>query len=93
MLGPFHRVLAVDEISEISLTDWSRQTLFRLLDSRYNERDNLLTVLALKPDPGNLPDDLAYLSSRISGGVPVEVAGPDMRGVQGIRARANLENL
>ncbi len=84
------RVLAVDELSELQLTDWARQTLFRLLDSRYTDRGSLLTVLAMKGNPEELPDDLAYLASRISGGLAVEVSGPDMRGVSGLRARAPL---
>lgn len=87
------RVLAVDELVQpaYSYTSWEAKTLFRLLDARYQEADQLLTVLAMQPDPGTLAGDLGYLASRMAGGVTVEVAGPDMRNMQGFRQRAMLE--
>lgn len=83
------RVLAIDELDQVQLTEWTKQTLHRLLDSRY-ESGNLLTVLAMRPTPEQLPDDLAYLISRIRGGVAVHVRGGDMRPFQGNRARKEL---
>jgi hypothetical protein len=80
------RVLCIDEVyGKQQETEWSKQTLFRLLDSRYRDRDRLLTVLAMEPDPDTLPEDFGYLSSRISGGVCVEVGGGDMRPAEGLR--------
>ena len=83
------RVLAIDELDKVKLTEWTLQTLHRLLDTRY-ESAGLLTVLAMNTKPEDLPGDLEYLSSRISGGVAVEVVGGDMRGDQGLRARSLL---
>lgn len=72
------QVLAIDELDKVNLTNWTKQTLHRLLDSRY-EDSGLLTVLAMQMHPDRLSDDLDYLRSRIIGGTPVEVAGEDMR--------------
>lgn len=71
------RVLAIDELDQINLTNWTRQTIHRLLDTRYEDA-NLLTILAMR-NPYELPEDLDYLSSRILGGDSVRVDGDDMR--------------
>jgi len=84
-------VLAIDELDQLSMTPWVMQTMHRLLDTRY-ETGGLLTVLAMKNNPDSLPDDMAYLSSRISGGVPVEVTGCDVRESIGTRAQRELYN-
>lgn len=73
------RVLCLDEIDKVNLTSWSQETIFALLDDRYNRKDNVLTVLASNTAPKDLPAELGYLSSRMSGGDVVFVAGPDMR--------------
>ena len=86
------KVLAIDELDKVQLTDWSAQTLHRLLDARYNAQDELLTVLAMNAAPDQLQEKLAYLTSRMSGGIAVEVAGSDMRGLQGIARQRRLIN-
>jgi hypothetical protein len=84
-------VLAIDELDQIAHTPWVMQTMHRLLDTRY-ESSGLLTVLAMKNNPDSLPEDMAYLASRISGGVPVEVEGCDVREILGARAQRGLYN-
>jgi len=77
------RVLCVDEVEKANLTPWAWETVQRLMDSRYNERDCLLTVMASNVPPWKLPNELQYLGSRMTGGVVVEVGGQDMRPVVG----------
>lgn len=72
-------ILAIDEVDRINLTPWARETLFRLLDTRYNNAATMLTILALNPNPQLLGDDWGYLKSRMGGGEIIEVGGPDMR--------------
>lgn len=71
-----YRVLCIDEVDRVQLTPWAKEKLFTLIDSRYNDRDHMLTVLAHNAE---IPADLGYLKSRMSGGIIVEVAGDDMR--------------
>jgi DNA replication protein DnaC len=71
------RVLAIDEIDQVTYTPWVKQTIHRLLDTRY-EDPCLLTILALR-DVNKLPEDLEYLRSRMFGGECIEVCGDDMR--------------
>lgn len=82
------KVLAIDEVDKIKLTDWAKQTIFRLLDSRYNDSPFLLTMLALNVQPNDY--EMGYLTSRMSGGVFVEVGGADIRPVQGYKAEQAL---
>lgn len=85
------RVLAIDELDRVNLTGWAKETMFRLLNSRYEERERLLTVMATNLSPQNLPPELGYLSSRFTAGVIVEVPGPDVRPALGVRAEKALE--
>lgn len=79
------RVLCIDELDKIySFSGWTLQTLHRLLDTRY-ESAGLLTALAMNKAPEDLPGELEYLASRISGGVALDVGGDDMR--PGLSAR------
>lgn len=73
------RVLTIDEIDRVNLTGWAKETIFRLLDARYTERDRLLTVMATNTAPSQFEDELRYVASRMSGGIVVTVPGPDMR--------------
>jgi DNA replication protein DnaC len=84
------QVLCLDEVDRVNLTGWAKETVFRLLDARCAEQGSLLTVLATNLAPDRLPPEFGYLTSRMRGGVIVEVKGPDMRGAQGIRAREAL---
>jgi DNA replication protein DnaC len=84
------RVLCIDEIDKINPTNWAYSTMFRLLDSRYNEKDSLLTVLASNLSPRELPPEMGYLASRFIGGIVVHVAGEDMRPAEGLRATKAL---
>ncbi len=73
------KVLCLDELDKASLTGWAMQTIFRLLNSRYEERDQLLTVMATNTPPENMPAELGYLASRMREGEVVRVGGPDVR--------------
>ena len=75
-----HRALAIDEIDRINLTGWAQETAFRLLDSRYQDRSIVLTVLATNADPANMPAGLEYLGSRMAEDMTL-VGGLDMRQV------------
>lgn len=84
------KVLCIDEIDRVNMTAWAKETIFRLLNARYEERENLLTVMATNLDIDDMPPELGYLASRFSGGIVVQVPGPDMRQAQGIKARKEL---
>lgn len=73
------KVLCIDEVDKVHLTSWAQETMFRFLDSRYQERDRLLTVLAMNTRLEDLPSEPGYLHSRMEGGRIVEVGGVDMR--------------
>lgn len=73
------KVLCIDELNQINLTPWVLETVNRLIDSRYIQRDNLLTVVACNASPDNLPVELHYLTSRMKQGTIVEVRGVDVR--------------
>jgi DNA replication protein DnaC len=74
------RVLCIDELDRVNLTDWTQDTIGRMLRARYNNRENVLTVMATNSNPNKLPPALAYLSSRMADGAIIEVPGPQMRG-------------
>lgn len=84
------KVLAIDELDKVNMTAWAEQTMHRLLDARYNDMDGLLTILAMNKAPEDLPAGFDYLVSRMSGGIKVKVAGPDMRGFQGMQSRMDI---
>jgi DNA replication protein DnaC len=73
------RVLCIDELDKVSLTDWAKEALHKLIDHRYQQSDKYLTVFASNLSPFQYPDELHYLSSRMTGGEVVEVKGADMR--------------
>ncbi len=81
------RVLCIDEVDRVNLTGWAKETIFRLIESRSNEREDLLTVMATNLAPANFPPELGYLSSRMSAGLIVPVGGPDIRPALGMIAR------
>lgn len=77
-----YEVLCVDEIDRVNLTEWAKETMFALLDQRYDNKDTLLTVMATNIDPAKMTGDLGYLSNRMIGGGIVEVGGPSIRPAQ-----------
>jgi chromosomal replication initiation ATPase DnaA len=84
-------VLAVDEVDRVNLTPWAMETTYRLLDSRFNSRGELLTVVACNLSPLQMPENLGYLASRMRGGLVVEVGGADLRPAVGMRERADID--
>lgn len=85
------KVLCLDEIDRVNLTQWAQETIQRMLDSRYNDRGSILTAMAANCEPDGLPADLDYLASRIKGGIVVQVGGVDMRPVIGAIERKDWE--
>jgi hypothetical protein len=77
-----YRFLAIDEIDRISDTDWSRSTIFTLLDRRYDARSNRATALVTNEFPDKMPPEWGYLMSRMQDGVRVPVGGASLRGGQ-----------
>jgi DNA replication protein DnaC len=88
------RVLAIDEVDDdrVNLTGWAKETIFRLLNSRYEDQDSLLTVLASNKKPAEFPNEMQYLASRFTGGITVHVPGPDVRPAMGVKAEKSLFN-
>lgn len=84
------RVLAIDEIDRVNLTSWASETMFRLVDWRYEQQDTILTVAATNTAPELMPREYQYLASRMTGGVVVELAGADVRPSVGMRAEREL---
>ena len=74
-----YKVLAVDEIDRIKLTEWAAEIVFRLMDARYEARNEILTVICTNSNPFEPAPEWAYLASRMTGGTAVEVGGVDMR--------------
>lgn len=77
-------VLCLDEVADgnrSNLTGWAKETVFRLLDARYNDRERVLTVLGTNVHPDRMTPEWGYLRSRMDGGRVIEVAGKDMRPV------------
>lgn len=85
------RVLCLDEIDRVNMTGWAKETMFRLLNARYEERDRLLTVMATNLAPDEMPAEIGYLKSRFTAGVICEVAGPDVRPALGAITRRKME--
>jgi DNA replication protein DnaC len=79
------KVLALDEVDRVNLTDWAKETIFRLINARYENQGELLTIVATNTAPDNLDQELQYLASRMKSGQIVEVPGPDMRPAQGMK--------
>ena len=84
-------VMAIDEIDRVSMTPWAKETMFRLLDQRFEGRHRLLTVMATNTRVDQMVGDLGYLRSRVSGGLVVDVPGTDMRPVTGQIERKDFE--
>jgi len=76
-------VLAIDEVTRFNATEWSREKLFELVDTRYRRKDGHLTLFATNDDPTrSLPPEeaLGYLYSRMREGKLVELRG-DVRAI------------
>lgn len=74
-------VLCLDEVTRFNATDWAREKLFNLIDTRYRRRTSHLTLMATNDDPHQLmstAEDIGYLFSRMRQGKILEMRG-DMR--------------
>jgi DNA replication protein DnaC len=73
--------LAIDEVTRFNATDWARERLWMLSDTRYRRREEVLTVMATNDDPTvamGTDEAVGYLFSRMRQGALVELRG-DMR--------------
>jgi len=78
-------VLAVDEVTRFKATDFAREKLFVLADTRYRRRNSHLTLFATNDDPRQhlAPEDaIGYLFSRMREGHLVELRGDVREAVQ-----------
>jgi DNA replication protein DnaC len=81
------QVLAVDELEKFNTTDWAEERFFMLIEKRYREADQLLTIFATnkRVERGFMMMDdsyaAGYLESRLTDGrfAVVEIGGGDVR--------------
>lgn len=73
------RVLCIDEIDKVKLSDWALETISKIVVDREQHKDDLLTVMASNITPDQFAPELGYLASRLKGGLVVNVPAPDMR--------------
>lgn len=85
------RVLCVDEVDRVYLTDWAVNVMFALLDDRYTTMGKRLTVMATNSAPDELDPKLEYLASRMQAGVITQVGGADVRPAIGLKNRKDME--
>jgi DNA replication protein DnaC len=78
-------VLAIDELDpdKLNFTPWVKELVFRLIDHRYRNMRQVLTILGTNVQPKDYPEELGYLGSRMTEGMIVHVPAPDMRPVVG----------
>jgi len=74
------RVLAIDEVDKARLTDWAKEQVYQLVDSRYRLRHAQGTVFAMNVTPNRNDTDLGYLYSRMTEGAIIQITAGDMRG-------------
>ncbi len=75
------RVLALDEVDKVRLTDWAIEKVYQLIDARYRELDRLATLFAMNIEPDPSEDVMGYLFSRMHDyrNQVIEVGGGDAR--------------
>ena len=85
------KVLAIDEIDRVNWTAWAKEAAFRILDERYEKKYIQLTILATNKSPDEFPEELGYLVSRMRSGDIVKLEGDDMRVIESMMSRKDLE--
>lgn len=73
------RVLCIDEVDKVRLTDWARERIYQIVDARYRLRGQQGTVFALNVEPRRGDGDLGYFYSRMHDGRVIHVTAGDMR--------------
>lgn len=76
-----YKLLCVDEIDRVSLTESASAFLFDLLNGRYDRRRTVCTIIATNKSPSELGKDMrfAYLADRLNEGIRVPVGGKSFR--------------
>ena len=75
------RVLALDEFDRWAPTAWAQEKFFQLIDYRYRNADNMLTVFAANSDISILPGYIASRMNDVSNYVFI-LTGQDVRRVR-----------
>lgn len=72
-------VLALDELDDFSPTPWAAERFVRLMDERWRNVSDMLTLMAMNGSAAHLPDKVR---SRLSDGrtTKLQLVGEDMRG-------------
>lgn len=83
-------VLLLDEIDKVNLTGWALETTLAILDYRYANQGDMLTIMAMNSRPDQLPEELGWLGSRISEGIPILIDGEDVRPSIGLKKEQRL---
>lgn len=74
------QILVIDEFDKLSMkTEWTQETIHRLINARYEGRKEKFTMLIMNTAPKELPEDYGYLTSRIFAGHIIHVPGIDVR--------------
>lgn len=73
--------LAIDELDKITDTQWVREQVFSLLNTRYSKRESHLTIIASNTTVDRLPTHMDWLKSRFSDALVFEVSGKHLRGL------------
>jgi hypothetical protein len=71
--------LCIDEIDRVSVTQWTQETLFRILDARYQAAESRATLLVTNTAPDAMKPEFGYLVSRMHVGKILQIPGDDMR--------------
>lgn len=69
-------VLCLDELDEFNVTDWAKERFLRLVDERWRNRDEVLTLFALNGDVNAL---LPKVASRLVQGRVLDMRSTDLR--------------
>lgn len=72
------QVLAIDELDEFNATPWAMERFLRLIDERWRQMEQMLTLCALNAPVTQLPGKVAS-RLRDARGEVVEIKGADMR--------------
>lgn len=76
------RVLALDEADKFNATPWALTELSKIVNARYNDKRDAMTLIASNAEPDALP---GYIESRLmdTGCAVFRLAGPDWRKLSG----------
>lgn len=84
--------LIIDEFDKLNATDWVKESLHRLINERYEKREELFTMIISNKAPQELDmEEWGYLQSRMYAGLLLQVGGIDARPLVGKKAAKEFE--